>query len=445
MTISIKGLPIHNAELHAPNAQSWTLDIAYTGEALPSGLVTVLWGNATFVGTVDPLHVGVFNTEIRCKIVGGYGWSTELPATWYQSDSPGVHGKTIATKAAEVVGETLVDASADTYRPLRVSYSRSKRTAGESLTDSLAPGNRWWVDFGGATRVGVRPAPSIPARVALLDYDPASKWAELDADDPSNLIGATIPADPVRGFPALVIIELFAWGNDDGFRYRAGVALAPEQGNSRLVEAMRVLTRALIPELPTLQLRRARITSQSNDGRVSLQQVERDGVISDFGALDGAVRLYAGTPGVSAEMDLRGGLTPETILAFCRADQSDPIAFLSPPVDQPGHVPFRTYHEADNTIRFVGLSNGVVRVGASPTVPVALAPEVAAAFDLVTAALAAVATYATAVGVALPPAAPAAATLSAALITPVTGILALLNAKDATYPVGYTATRLEAT
>lgn len=379
MTISINGLPIHSAELHAPSVESWTLDIAYTGDALPSGLVTVLWGNATFKGTVDPLHVGVFNTEIQCKIIGGFGWSTELPATWYQSDSPGVNGKTIATKAAEAVGENLVDAPVTTYRPLRVSYSRGKRTAGETLTDSLAPGNRWWADFEGATRVGVRPAPSIAARVALLDYDPASKWAELDADDPSNLIGATIPADPVRGFPALMITELFAWGNDDGFRYRACVALAPEQGNSRLVEAMRVLVKALVPELPALQLRRARITSQSNDGRVSLQQVDRDGSVSDFGRTDGAVSLYAGTPGTSADLDLaatefRQGSAPETILAFASADQSAPFTFLAAPLGQPGHVPLIVRHEAWNEVRFVGASSGKVFVGASPTNPVALAP-----------------------------------------------------------------------
>jgi hypothetical protein len=69
---------------------------------------------------------------------------------------------------------------------------------------------------------------------------------------------------------------------------------------------------------------------------------------------------------------------------------------------------------------------------------------VAAAFDLAIAAFAAVVTYATAAGVAVTALAPAAATLSAALTTPITGILPLLDAKDAAYPLGYTATKLEA-
>lgn len=376
MTISINDTPVHRAELHATLSERWTLEVAYAGETVPTGKVTVLWGSAKFIGTVDPKHVGIFNGEVIARIVGGWGWSQELPATWYQSDRPGVHGKTIATKAAEAVGETLIDAPASTYRPLRVSYSRAKRTAAATLNDSLAPGVSWWTDFEGTTRVGIRAAPSSSARVVLLDYDPASKWAELDADDPANLLGATIPADTIRGIPALVINELFAWGNAEGFRFRASVAPVAEQGPSRLASALHGLVRSFAPELPALALRRANVVSQSGDGRVSLQQVDRGGEVSDFGREEGAVRHYAGSPGVSAEFDLRDGTTPETILAFARADQSDPFTFLSPPLGQPGHVPFRVAHEAISGIRFVGQSAGVVRVGATPTVPVALAPPV---------------------------------------------------------------------
>jgi hypothetical protein len=108
---------------------------------------------------------------------------------------------------------------------------------------------------------------------------------------------------------------------------------------------------------------------------VSVQQVNRDGEVSDFGRTEGAVRLYAGTAGASAELDLRGDQKPETILAFAHADNSDPIAFLAPPVGQPGHVPFRSYYEAADTLRMVGNSAGRVKVGAAPTKAVALAPD----------------------------------------------------------------------
>ncbi len=382
MTISFGEQLVHRVDLlHAPSSGRWTLEFAYPGNVIPSGRQTVQWDNALFVGTVDPDHTGYTNGEIRVKLVAGWGWSQELPAFWHQSDNPGVRGRTVATQAAQLVGETLYGSTGQTapseniFRPLRVSYSRAKQTAGSVLQDVLAPGQTWWTDFGGATCAGVRVAPSPSVRVALLDYDAGSKWADLDCDDPSNLLGATIPADPIRGFPALVINELFVWTEGANIRYRAAVSPAATNEASRLAEALRVLVRGFVPELPTLELRRAVVTSQSSDGRVSLQQVDRAGEVADFGRTEGAVRLYAGSPGVSAELDLRGGATPETILAFSRADWSDPIAFLAPGLGQPGHVPFRTYHEADNTIRFVSHSNGVVRVGAAPTKAVALSPD----------------------------------------------------------------------
>jgi hypothetical protein len=174
---------------------------------------------------------------------------------------------------------------------------------------------------------------------------------------------------------------LFAWTDNKGFRYRAAVAPIATPESSRLVESLRALVRGLIPELPALELRRARIVAQSSDGRVSLQQVERDGTVSDFGSAQGAVRLYAGTPGTSADLDIvatetRPGFAPETILAFTSADQSSPVTFLAAPLGQPGHVPLVVRHEAWNGIRFVGASSGKVFVGESPTYPVLLAPTV---------------------------------------------------------------------
>lgn len=377
MTILYGSHIVHRAELWAASRGRWTLEIAYSDDVIPSGRVTVTWGSATFVGTIDPEHVGFFNGEIVAKIVGGWGWSTELPAAWYQSDNPGLRGRTIATKAAEAVGETLYAATgtdrpaANLFRPLRVSYSRSKQTAGSVLEDVLAPGVSHWTDFDGSTRVGVRVAPSPAARVELLELDPGSKWADIDADDPANLLGAAIAADPVRGTPALVITELFAWAGEEGFRYRVGASTAISTESSRLASVLRDLVRGFVPELPALELRRARVVAQAADGRVSVQQVDRSGDVSDFGRTDGAVRLYSGLAGASAELNTTN--TPETILAFSRADWSDPIAFLAPPKGQPGHVPTNVFLEASSTLRMAGNSAGVVKVGAAPTSAVALA------------------------------------------------------------------------
>lgn len=377
--IAIGGKLIHRAELWAASRDRWTLEIAYSDTVLPSGKVTVEWGSAKFVGTIDPNHVGMFAGEVVAKIIGGFGWSNELPATWYQSDSPGLQGQYVATKAAEAVGETLYGATGtappatNLFRPLRVSYSRTKQTAGSVLEDVLAPGVAYWTDFDGSTRAGVRVAPLPAARVELIEYDAASKWADIEADDPANLLGATIPADAIRGTPALVINELFAWAGEEGFRYRVAVSPAQSAESSRLATALRDIVRGFVPELPALELRRARVVAQASDGRVSVQQVDRSGEVADFGRTEGAVRFYTGLPGASAELNTTNN--PETILAFTRADWSEPIAFLAPPVGQPGHVPINVFLEASSTLRFVGNSAGIVKVGADPTTAVALAGD----------------------------------------------------------------------
>jgi len=377
--ITVNGLAIHRAELHVPFRGCWTLEVAFSGTEVPSGQITVIWDGVELTGRVDPTHRGVFAEEVVIRVVGGFGWSTELPATWYQSDNPGVQGRNVARLAAQAAGEVLLAATgmseppATLFRGLRVSYSRSRQTAGRVLEDTLAPGSSWWVDFGGATRVGTRPPPAALPRIVLLEYDPASGWAELDVDSPRDLVGATIPADETRGTPALLISEIVAWAGADGFRCRASVAAVSSSSSSRLFDALQDLVRSMLPELPALELRRARIAAQAADGRVSLQQVDRSGELADFGRTEGAVRLYSGSAGISAELETDDA--PETILAFTRADWSDPISFLAAPLGQPGHVPRKSLHEASAEIRMVANSAGIVRVGFSDTFPVVLAPQ----------------------------------------------------------------------
>ena len=191
-------------------------------------------------------------------------------------------------KAAEAVGETLYGATGtdkpatNLFRPLRV--STAPKTNRGQREDVLAPGVCHWTDFDGATRGGSSGSLRLLPALRCSNTTQPSKWADIDADDPTNLLGATIPADPIRQTPALVINELYAWASDEGFRYRAAVSTAQSSEPSRLAAALRDLVRGFVPELPTLEIRRARVTAQGNDGRVSVQQVNRDGEVVDFDA-----------------------------------------------------------------------------------------------------------------------------------------------------------------
>jgi hypothetical protein len=114
--------------------------------------------------------------------------------------------------------------------------------------------------------------------------------------------------------------------------------------------------------------RGATIQDQDRFGKVSLRLEERDRELADPLPMS----PWYGVPGVSADLYLG----TRTMLAFDRADPSNPFAALFSPLGQTGHVPKTVRHEANEEIRFVKESTGIVRVGNGAVRPVALAPPV---------------------------------------------------------------------
>jgi len=219
--IALNGIPCHRAELQVPWTGSWIAKVALDGTVAPAGRVTLTWGNAILIGTVDPTSSGVWQGEAFATVIGGIGWSSELPAGWLQNDA-GLQGASVAQQAATLAGEVLTAPPA-AFRLLRVSYARVRRTASRVLQDVLAS-MVWWVEYGGTTRAGARVALPVPPRVEVLEYDPLEGWADLDADDVGQtLVGSVIPAAPPRRLQALRIVELCARADGAGQRIRAGV------------------------------------------------------------------------------------------------------------------------------------------------------------------------------------------------------------------------------
>lgn len=149
---------------------------------------------------------------------------------------------------------------------------------------------------------------------------------------------------------------------------------------SRLRSALAELGRAdTAPELPFLQLRRARIVVQKVDGRVSLQMVDRGDSAGPEAPDQIVLPVWMGVPGASADH------TPgqEVLLAFASADAAQPIAFLAPPQGMAGAIPIALYLEATTEIRLVGGSAGVVKAGPGSTQKVALGPALEEFLDAV--------------------------------------------------------------
>jgi hypothetical protein len=187
---------------------------------LPSGLVTLEWEQATLVGGLEAISSGTWQGEAVARIVGGPGWSKVLPAQWHQNDA-GLTGAAIAQQCASLAGETI-SAPVTAFRGLRVSYSRPRRPASATLTDVLASGASWWVEFDGTTKAGARAATPAPKRVEVLEYEVAPREVELDADHVGQtLVGSVIQAAPPRRPQALRIVEIWASADHAGQRIRA--------------------------------------------------------------------------------------------------------------------------------------------------------------------------------------------------------------------------------
>ncbi len=222
--IAANGRLCHYAELLVPWSGRWQARVRLDG-AVPSGRITLSWGNATLIGGLDGRDSGTWQGEACATIVGGPGWSNVLPAQWHQNDA-GLSGAVIAQQCAALCGETLV-APASAFRALRVSYSRAKRSALATLVNVLADGSAYWVEYDGTTKAGARPVTNAPKRVEVLEYAPGTRIVDLDADDISQtLVGSVIAAAPPRRPDALRIVELWAKADAAGQHIRAGVEIA---------------------------------------------------------------------------------------------------------------------------------------------------------------------------------------------------------------------------
>lgn len=219
--VTLAGRPCSSAELAVPWRGRWVAHAVLPGAA-PTGRVTLAWGAATLIGSVDPTGTGVWQGETRVTIVGGIGWARVLPALWLQNDA-GLSGLAVAQQAATLAGETL-QADTSAFRALRVSYSRPRREAGAIFGDVLVKGATWWVGFDGITRAGVRPSPAAHRAVEVLEHYPSTGEADLDASDPSQvLVGSIIAAAPPRRPRAFRIVELRASVGEGGQKFSAAV------------------------------------------------------------------------------------------------------------------------------------------------------------------------------------------------------------------------------
>jgi hypothetical protein len=382
---------------------------------------------------VLPTKSGAVVGEGVATIVGGAGWHETPPATWLV-DAMAAPAR-VAQQLAQAVGETLVIAPG-ALRPGRAAFARAEQPASQTLISLLAEGALWWVGFDGVTQAAPdRPSPTLSADL-VLEHRADERSARLDVEEPSQApIGGQIPGAGERFSGPQRIRSLDMMADEEGVEAWVSFAL-PESTAPRLASLVEAVGRPSGPA-PHATWRAATVQSQDAQRRASLRLEERDKELGD----PLPVPSWCGVPGVSAEV-FSG---TRTLLAFDRADATNPLSALWSPYGQTGHVPKRVFHEAHEEIRLLGASSPAAKVLVgldvpAPPAPVALAPQIDLVLAQVVVGFTAVATYASAVTAVSPATLPAATALVSALSPILTAIAAL----SAPYPAGYRSTKLEA-
>ena len=358
MNILINSKLCTKALLRVGWSARWVLEVHFDGFP-PSGKVTVQWGKTKLVGTVVPTNTGQSVGAGVATIVGGIGWENITPSTWLV-DTMAAPSK-VAAQLAQAVGETITIV-ADSMREGRSAYARAMQPASMTLEDLLDPNALWWVGLDGTTFTALD-RPSTICNAEVLHVEPHTRRVKLAAEEPSQVQpGMILKARDERLSTDMRIREVFfeadehgvwAWAECDGAGPRA-----------RLPE----LLGAIVSEQTAhMHFRGATIQAQDRFGKVSLRLEERDRELADPLPMN----PWYGVPGVSADLYLG----TRTMLAFDRADPSNPFAAFFSPLGQTGHVPETVRHEAAVAIKLVGDSAGIVAIGSTPRVPVALAPN----------------------------------------------------------------------
>lgn len=318
MNILANGQAVLTMRILIPWTGAWVADLSVDGDTAPSSGRMAVSGDATLVGTVDPLRSGKFGERPHVGVVGGAGgWAKTVRAQHYHSDGTLPLATPLAATAAEV-GETVQVVTPATLAEDFV------RVAG--LASQVLSGRPWWVGLDGITRVGARPQLPTPESLEVLDWD-ASRGVASAACDTIIEPGTVIVDGRFNGRRKIVRdveLEMLESGITATLWLTDAAPSAPSTPFGQAIRALAV--DAIRPE--TMRQYRYRVVAMSGD-RVTLQAIDRDAPDLQ------PVRIWAGVPGMSA--DLAPGA--EVLVGFRAGAAPTPIVVAFAPVDGTGWAP----------------------------------------------------------------------------------------------------------
>lgn len=325
MTIALNGvIPCTTAHVTMPAIGAWVVDLEVDLELVPPGPAVLTIGLGSLQGRIDDAATGSNGPTGRARLVGGLGWSKNVPAVHIHNDAGVLTSAVLAVTAAEVL-EVVIDA---VPKLVGVDFVRCEGPASRVLA-----GLDWYVNEAGVTIVGPRiPTPATPD-VEILNWDPQEKLAELYST--SLVIPGTVLTDARFGIATVRDVEQ-TFTAEGGARAKAWCVVgAPDLlpgaersvGGLKLVRMLSALAREAVG-LPFLRRHPYRVVSVNVDGRLVLASTA---LLPQTPRLLTLVPVWSGVAGASQKP------VPGTVVtvAFIGGVPSQPVVVGFDPIAPP--------------------------------------------------------------------------------------------------------------
>lgn len=340
-TATMNGIGVTSAHVNLPEWGCWYADAALDGEHAITGAAALKVADLSLSGTV--LSGGPAKGRSDYRIVGGKGgWGKILPRKPYATDI-GVKWATVIGDAAREAGEVIgpIDPSLVTGP----AFVRPKGPA-SSVLNRLAP-RGWYVGEDGVTRLGKRPAGTLPGHVTrITPADLARRTITLASES----IAAIVPGVVVDGLVAVDVLHTI--DAKKGLRSQVWGSLAG--GSSRDLDAFRKLFEQLFPNFPFMGLTEYRVVTK-NGKRLDLQAVRVSTGMPDIGHV-------SVMPGVAGCDSTDVALGSRVLVGFVDSDQGRPVVLAFEDAEGASFVP--------TTLSLLGGTSGIARLGDEVTISV---------------------------------------------------------------------------
>lgn len=328
---TLAGKRVTSARVTLPKWGIWYAHASVDGDVNLTGRVELKIADLTLRGTI--LSGGPSKGRSEFRIAGGAaGWARTIPSKSYANDLE-VKASTVLVDAAQAVGETIDTTSFSATERLGPAYVRPDGPASRAL-ELYAP-SRWYVGEDGITRIGSRPATTLPAGVTrVAPVDRARGSVELASDS----IARILPGVIVDGLEAVDVEHSIS--ADGGLRSFVLGKLAGT--SSRRLSAWRALYDQIDPDRRFRGAVEYYVVTQEGE-RLNLEPVR---VSTGMPAL----RRVPVRPGVSgARSDV--ALGSRVIVIFLDSRPSRPVVVGFAEADGEGFTPILTEINASTVVK----------------------------------------------------------------------------------------------